>query len=515
MLIRGVGSYLSAYYTSVLGGYVVRAMRAQVFERILYLPPIELARQNSGRVVSRLTHDVGLATSLSVRALTTLVRDALTVVGLLAWMFYLQWILTLAVLSVAPAIYFLFRKAGKRVRAITRRMQDLTGLLTSDVEQTVSGSHVVRAYGGENYQRDRFEEVNREFLRQTKKLSRVKALNVPFAMLLAGAAFALIVYLFTFEAVSSRISIGSFSSFSMALIMIFRPMRALARLHLVMHGALAAADSVFTFIDQPIEKPEASAGRRLDTARGDIAFENVCFRYAPDAPDALSGVDLRIGARRTVALIGRSGAGKSTLVSLLLRLYEPASGRITIDGHDIRSLRLDRLRKLITYVGQGVILFRGTVAENIAYGRPATPADIREAARKAQALEFIERLPQGFDTPLGPGGAALSGGQAQRVCIARGILEDAPIAVFDEATSALDEESQGRILAALDALREQRSCIIVAHRFSTIEHADEVVVLDRGRVVQQGSHAELAAAGGVYAALRGEEERAMPARAPS
>ncbi len=510
LLLRGVGAFLSGYCMAYVGQHVMRQLRQEVFEHLLCLPSSYYDRAASGDVISKMIYNVERISTSATKALTIIVRDSLTVVGLLAWMLYIQWFLMLIFLAAAPVIAWALRYLSRRFRRISRKLQRAMGYLASDVEQVVNANRAVKVLGGYEYELANFSASNRRTFEHSMKMALTRAAGAPVVMLLIGASIAWVIYLASFQIVANEISVGTFISFVVAAMLLFRPMRNLVNVSAVVQQGIAAGESIFGLLDTP---PERDTGRRTGRRwRGAIRFVGVSHRYDGDdsggAGDeaALHAVDLSIDAGESVALVGKSGAGKSTLVGLIPRLYDCSEGRIEIDGCDVRDVSLSELRAQITYIGQSVALFNDTIRNNIVYGRDVSERALIEAARKAQALDFIERLPRGFDTPVGNAGARLSGGQCQRVAIARGLLKESAILIFDEATSALDAESERAVQAALAEIAGTRTMLIIAHRFSTIALASRIVLLSQGRVVEQGTHEELMAARGRYCRLYSASE---------
>lgn len=515
LVLRGVGTFLAGYYMAYVGQHVTKQLRFEVFEHLLCLPASWYDRRPGGEIISKLTYNIGMVSTSASKALTVIVRDSLTVLGLLGWMFYINWLLMLIFMAVTPAIVLALRYLSRRFRKTSRRLQEAMGYLTSDVEQVVSANRAVKVLSGYDYELANFSKTNQRAFDRGMRVALAKAAGAPFVMLLIGISMAWIIYLASFQAVTSEVSVGTFISFIIAAMLLFRPMRNLVNVNAIVQQGIAAGESVFALLDTPPEKDTgARTGRRF---RGDLRFVGVSHRYDGDEDDgdddggeALHSIDLEIAANETVALVGESGAGKSTLVSLIPRLYDCSEGRIELDGCDIRDISLAELREQIAYIGQGITLFNDTVYNNIVYGRDVTRDELLEAARRAHALEFIERLPQGFETPVGHAGARLSGGQCQRIAIARGLLKRAAVLVFDEATSALDAESERAVQAALGEIAGRQTMLIIAHRFSTIEAANRIVLMSRGRIAEQGTHEELLARrGGYYDLYRASESKRM------
>jgi len=514
LVLRGVGTFLAGYFMAYVGQHVTRQLRFEVFEHLLCLPASWYDRRSGGEIISKLTYNIGMVSTSASKALTVIVRDSLTVLGLLGWMFYINWLLMLIFMAVTPAIVLALRYLSRRFRKTGRRLQEAMGYLTSDVEQVVSANRAVKVLSGYEYELANFSKTNQRAFERGMKVALAKSAGAPFVMLLIGISMAWIIYLASFQAVTSEVSVGTFISFIVAAMLLFRPMRNLVNINAVVQQGIAAGESVFALLDTPPEKDTgARTGRRF---RGDLRFVGVSHRYGggdgedDDGGAALHSINLEIAANETVALVGESGAGKSTLVSLIPRLYDCSEGRIELDNCDIRDISLAELRGQIAYIGQGITLFNDTVYNNIVYGRDVTRDELLEAARRAHALEFIEQLPQGFETPVGHAGARLSGGQCQRIAIARGLLKRAAVLVFDEATSALDAESERAVQAALGEIAGRQTMLIIAHRFSTIEIASRILMMSRGRIVEQGTHEELLARRGDYYNLyRAAESKRM------
>ncbi|WP_438969961.1 lipid A export permease/ATP-binding protein MsbA [Methylophaga sp.] len=500
-IVRGLADFFTSYGLGWIARNVIKTLREEMFNKLLSLPSRFYDHSTSGQLMSKLLYDVEQVASAATDAVLTIIRDSLTIVGLMAWMFYLNGFLSLFILVTVPFIAVLVYIVSIRFRRISKNIQNSMGDVSHVSGEIIEGHREIKTFGGQDYEINRFEKVNQGNRRQQMKKIATDAISQPLTALIAAVGLSLVIYIATLPEMLEKITVGGFISFITAMMMLLTPMKRLTKVNAKLQAGVAAAESIFNLLD---EKPEIDDGPlRLDRAKGHIAYKNVSFSYSADKGNVLENVSIEAKPGQTVAFVGHSGSGKTTLVSLLTRLYNISTGQIEIDGIDIKQLKLTDLRRQISLVNQQVVLFNDTIANNISYGQTVdvTEEEIIQAAKSAHAWDFIQRLPEGLYTQVGENGVLLSGGQRQRLAIARALLRDAPILILDEATSALDTEAERHIQAALETLMQQRTTLVIAHRLSTIEKADLIVVMHNGEILETGTHSQLLANGAHYADL--------------
>ncbi len=499
--VRGLSSYVSALAMASVASQVVMDLRRQMFSKLVELPNEVFDEASSGALVSKVTYDASQVTDAATQVITVLVRDTVLVVGLMGVMLYHNWKLTLIGLLAAPLVVLVVKHFTVRLRRVSFELQRLMGMTTHVVQETLEGRKVVRSFGAQEHVRGRFAGTANKLRQFEVKFAAAAAIISPIAQLVTACGLALMLYLAARESAANAMTVGTFASFFAAMGLLFSPLKRLVSINARLQRGIAAATSVFALVDQPSE-PDTGT-HVIGRARGEVRFAGVTFAYPGTSEPAVKEVDLTIAAGERVALVGPSGSGKSTLAHLLLRFYCPQQGRVCVDGIDVNEITLSSLREQIALVSQEVVLFEGSVRENIAYGPLARRPEeaLRRAVEAGAAREFIDRLAQGIDTQVGENGVRLSGGQRQRLAIARAFLKDAPILILDEATSSLDNQSERAIQKALHDLSEGRTTLIIAHRLSTIEDADRIVVMEHGRILDSGSHAELLERSTLYASL--------------
>ncbi len=501
LIVRGITGFVATYCMAWVGNHIVMEMRQAVFNRYLQLPASFFDSRKTGELLSMVTYNTEQLNKSTTTAVTTIVRDVALICFALIGMLSESWRLTLLFLITGPLIAFLVSVISKRFRMISKRIQAAMGSITHATQESVESYQEIRIYGGQSYEQEAFRHVNNKNRQQSMKMEFTKALSVPVIQLLAGLGLALVLYFAVERVIAEQLSPGGFISMVMLMMLTLKPLKSLSSVNDTLQRGIAAAESVFDILDRQSEVDKGKLN--IEQSKGKISFEDVSFQYPGAKSQAINNISIEIPSGKIVALVGRSGSGKSTLASLLLRFYDINSGSIKLDDHSITEYQLQDYRKQFAFVSQHVNLFNDSIAHNIAYGNleHSTREDIIHAAKQAHAWEFISELPDGLDTMIGEKGMLLSGGQRQRLAIARAILKNAPILILDEATSALDTESEKFIQQAMNRVMNNKTTLVVAHRLSTIENADQIIVMDQGRICESGTHAELQQKGGIYAGL--------------
>lgn len=498
-LLRGIANFFSAYCMSWVARKVVTVLRQDMFRHLQCLPANYYDQSSSGKLLSKILYDVEQVAQISTDTLSNFLQSLFFVIGLCVVMTLISWRLSLLFFVTMPIMVMIVRYSNRRVRSISSRVQQFMGSVTEIAEENIEGYREVRIYGGQKMEIDKFDQAINDTRRGDMKVVVAKGISVSGVQIIASFSIALIVYLAIDPSYSTVLTAGGFSSLILAMLALLKPLKTLTRINGDVQRGLAGARSIFAFLDSAVESDEGT--QTLSQCRGAIEYQNVSFAY--NTSDAvLHHISFKVDPGQTIALVGRSGSGKTTIASLLPRFYEIQAGKILIDGINTQDLTRDNCREHIALVSQNVTLFNGTIRDNIAYGMPnASDEQIHLAAKSAHALEFIRQCPEGMDTMVGDNGILLSGGQRQRIAIARAILKNAPILILDEATSALDSEAERHIQAALEAVMQNRTTLVIAHRLSTIENADKILVVEKGRVIETGTHQELLKLGGHYAHL--------------
>ena len=500
-IARGIAGFATEASLGWIGRSVISALRREVFNKFLTLPARFFDERTAGPLLSRMTYNVEMVAESVTSVVTIAVRDVLTVIAAFGVMLIQSPRLTMFVIVLFPVIAVLIRVLGIAFRRYSNRIQDSVGEVTQVTEEIVRGNWVVKMFGGYKYERDRLADVDERNRRQNLKLIRVRSMGVAVTQTIFGFGVALVIFMASRESLEGNLTAGQFISFFSAMMLMLQPVRRITNVNATLQRGVAGAHSLFAIMDEPDEIDTGTVEK--NDVRGDIEFRNVSFGYGSEDGPVLRDISVSIGSGQTLAIVGHSGSGKSTLVSLLPRFYEIGEGDILLDGVPIRDYKLSNLRDNISLVSQDVVLFDDTIANNLAYGelRAHSREELMKAAEAAHVLDFAMELPRGLDTRVGDRGALLSGGQKQRVAIGRALLKDAPVLILDEATSALDSKSERHIQDGLAELMKDRTTLVIAHRLSTVENADRIIVLDAGRIVESGTHAELLAANGHYAAL--------------
>ena len=499
-VIRGLSTFTTSYLMSAISGRLISTLRQQMFRRLLDVP-LDFYRDNStGKIINAMMLEVNQVLDLIRSVMIVVIRDSLTVIGLLSYLFWLNWKLTLVIIVLGPVIGFVIRITAQRLKRLIVQNQTLNAELTQTIEETTRAQHVIKIFGGQQYESRRFEQRSERLRGFMLRVASTSATTEPITQFINSLSVSVIIMIALAQAGDGNMTVGGFASFITAMLMTLTPLKHLAAVNGPLQRGLAAGSTVFGIIDSA---PERETGLVLhERASGKLDFEHVGFSYPNQKQAALSDISLSIAPGETIALVGMSGGGKTTLVNLVPEFFAPTEGRILLDGQPISDIALTSLRAQMAMVSQHVVLFDDTVAANIAYGDPQPNRQkIEEAARAAHLSDVIVNLPEAYETMIGDNGMRLSGGQRQRLAIARAIYKNAPILILDEATSALDTESERAVQMALDTLMKNRTTLVIAHRLSTIEHANRIVVLQEGRIAEIGSHAQLLAANGVYAHL--------------
>jgi len=500
-VVRGLGFFLGGYGMAYVAQVMVFNLRTEIFNKYTRLPSSYFDSSMSGHLITRVTFHVSQVTSAATSSLKLIIREGALVIGLISYLFYINWRLASIFVIVLPVIAFIVTVVSRRFRLLSQRIQSSVGDVTHVAQELVGGYREMHLFGGVEYEQQRMLDVSKYNRRQHMKMAVAEGISTPIIQMLVAMSLSLLMWLALDPAVLANMSGGEFVKFLGSAALLAKPIRQLSEVNRSIQRGVAAASTLFATLDE-LDEPDNGTVERSEVA-GLFEFKDVSFAYSAEAGNVINGINLKVTPGETIALVGQSGSGKTTLVNLIPRFYSHSEGEILLDGTDVNDYKLANLRSHIALVSQKVTLFNDTVYNNIAYGALAkySPEEVRAAAKAAHALEFIDKLPQGFDTPIGDEGVMLSGGQRQRLAIARALLKNAPILILDEATSALDTESEHYIQEALENIVQGRTTFVIAHRLSTIENADRILVMDEGQIVEQGTHQQLLAKSGRYAQL--------------
>ena len=504
-LLRSIAGFVSTYGIAWVGRNIIKKIRKEMFAKLVHMPTKTYDFASSGELLSKLTYDTEQVAEAATKAITVLVRDGLTVIGLLGLMFYQSVILSLGLFIIGPIIAIFIKIMSVKFRDTSKHIQKSMGYITNVVEELIAGHRVVKIFGGENSEKKSFNYVNDNNKNRHLKLALIQGISIPLVQFIVALFLSLIIFFVTSDEYLEVISVGTFMSFITAMILIFAPIKRLAEINVVLQRGIAASESIFNLLDSKSEEEviDSSKQQSFKEDFSNINFNDISFSYYNNDDQVLKNINFKVSRGSNCAIVGKSGSGKSTLINLLPRFYDITNGSLTIDEININSIQLKELRSMIAYVGQDLTLFNDSIKNNIAYGSLESKSmqEIENAARSANAYDFISRYEDGFETFVGDNGVLLSGGQRQRLAIARAILKDAPILLLDEATSSLDSESEKLIQKSLVELQKNRTTIVIAHRLSTIENADQIIVLDQGRIVDRGKHDDLIKKDGIYSKL--------------
>ena len=501
-VFRGIGSFMSTYGMAYVGRSIIRDIRRDMFDKILLRSSSLYDESITGKLVSKITFDAEQVAEAATKAVTTVIKDGLTIIGLLSLMFYYSFELSIGLLLIAPLVGFFLKIMSVKFRSLSRDIQRSMGTITNIVEESIIGHRIIKIFGGKDYEKNTFNSANAYNRERNLKLIFVQSISIPLMQLLVAIFLAAIIFFVTSNDYLDEISIGTFMSYLTAMIMMFAPIKRLSEVNVVLQRGIAASESIYDLLDSKSENIGMIDATKIEGSIS-ISFKNVTFKYPSSQSNVLENINLDISKGETVAIVGKSGSGKTTLLDLIPRLYDPDQGDIYFNASNIKDINLNKIRAYISYVGQDFTLFNDTIYNNIAYGELSSHdvSSVHDAAEFSFASNFINDLPDKFETVVGQNGVLLSGGQRQRIAIARALLKNAPILLLDEATSALDAESEASIQKSLTTLSENKTTLVIAHRLSTVMNADKIIVIEDGHVVEQGNHSDLIDKKSVYYAL--------------